>query len=79
MVQQPTIGFSMISLQNDPEAEMKFEVELALEFRGRTPGDFKPTKAKKRNGKPAVARPPRYFRDRNNDPSFNLLVCTSLE
>jgi hypothetical protein len=79
MTQQLITGFSMISSQNDPEAEMKFEVELALEFRGRTPGDFKPKKAKKRNGKPAVARPPRYFRDRNNRPFFNLLVCTSLE
>jgi hypothetical protein len=79
MIQQPTTDFSMMSPQNYPEAGMKFEVELALGFRGRTPGDFKPKKAKKRNGKPAVARPPRYVRDRNNHPYFNLLVCTSLE
>ncbi len=54
---------------------MRFEVEPALEFRGRTPGDFKPKKALNRKKKPSKARPPRYFADRNNNHFLNLLVC----
>jgi hypothetical protein len=54
---------------------MRFEVEPALQFRGRTPGDFKPTKALNRNGEPSTSRPPRYFADLNNNHFLNLLVC----
>jgi hypothetical protein len=74
MTQQSTTVSSTILNEDHEELRMKFEVELALKFRGRTPGDFKPKKPTNRDGEPSEARPPRYFADRNNKHIFNLLV-----
>jgi hypothetical protein len=74
MEKQSTTDSSTILNEDHEEPRMRFEVELALKFRGRTPGDFKPKKPTNRDSEPSEARPPRYFADRNNKRVFNLLV-----
>ncbi|CAF4008475.1 unnamed protein product [Rotaria sp. Silwood2] len=65
-------------LNDEHEAEkMRFEIEPALEFRGRTAHDFKPKKAERRNGKPSEVRAPRYFADQNNRHYLNLLISNT--
>ncbi len=68
MAQQLTTDYSMILNQEVEEHKMKFEVEPALRFRGRTSHEYKPKKATKSNS-------PRHFADRNDQHAFNLLVC----
>jgi len=55
--------------------EMKFQVEPALRFRGRTRHENKPKKELKRNGQKSKPNKPRHFADRNENHFFNLLVC----
>jgi len=74
MAQQLTTDCSMILNQEDEKHKMKFEVEPALRFRGRTSHEFKPMKAQKRNGEASKAASPRYFADRDNHRYLNLLV-----
>ena len=65
--------------EHQEEEEMRFEVEPALKFRGRTKHEFKPMKALTRKGQPSKPYPPRYFMDRNHRRYLNLLVCSCLE
>jgi len=74
MSQQSTTDSSIISNKQHQEPEMKFEVEPALKFRGRTSHEFIPLNERKRNGGPSETRPPRYFADRNNHHYLKLLV-----
>ncbi len=74
MEQRSTTDISVASTQEHQETKIRFEDEPAEGFRGRTKGDFKPKKAKKRNGQPSSPRPPRYFPDRNDRRYLNLLV-----
>jgi hypothetical protein len=74
MAEQPTTDSPTISNEDHEEQRMRFEVEPALKFRGRTSGDFKPTKPTNRDGEPSKARPPRYFADRNDKCVLILLV-----
>ncbi len=74
MGEQPTGDSSTILNEDHEEPRMKFEVEPALKFCGRTQGDFKPKKRTNRRGEPSKPRPPRYFADRNNKRVLNLLV-----
>ncbi|CAF2757848.1 unnamed protein product [Rotaria sp. Silwood2] len=62
-------------LNDEIEVEkMRFEIEPAPKFRGRTLTDFQPKKAQKRNGKPSTPRPPRYYPDRSRHRYLNLLI-----
>jgi hypothetical protein len=74
MAEQPTTDSPTISNEDHEEQRMRFEVEPALKFRGRTPGDFKPKKPINCYGEPSEARSPRYFADRNNKRVLILLV-----
>ncbi len=74
MTQQSTTDSSTILNEDHEEPRMKFEVQPALKFLGRTSSDFKPKKPTNRDSEPSEARPPRYFADRNNKRVLTLLV-----
>lgn len=61
-------------MNSNQELEMKFAIEPALKFRGRTRTDNKPKKKLKRNGEPATPNRPRHFADRNGTNVLILLV-----
>ena len=58
---------------------MRFEIDPAPRFRGRTSSDFIPKKAHTRKGKQSKPRPPRYFTDGKTRSYLNLLVYFSLK
>jgi hypothetical protein len=64
----------MVSNQ-DQTIKMRFEIEPALKFRGRTKHEYKPKKPLKRNRQPSKPYSPRYFADRNGKHVLTLLVC----
>lgn len=74
------VGFLIIEnisviLNNDnPVERLRFEIDPALNFRGRKATDFKPKKSTKRNGESSEPMAPRYFADRENHHYLNLLV-----
>ncbi|UJR09685.1 hypothetical protein I4U23_013917 [Adineta vaga] len=60
------------ALTSDQTAKMKLQVEPPRKFRGRTKGDFTPSKSN-----PSKQKPPRCISDRNNNHFLNLLIPKS--
>ncbi|CAF3334326.1 unnamed protein product [Rotaria socialis] len=76
-VKNSSNGRQKLSSVEVEQENMRFEIELALEFRGRTLSEFEPKRTEDRNGEPLKLGPPRYFPDRNNNNYLNLLLPNS--
>ncbi|CAF0969770.1 unnamed protein product [Rotaria magnacalcarata] len=70
-------GRQQLSNAEVEQENIRLEIELALEFRGRTLREFEPKKTEHHDGQPLKPGPPRYFPDKNNNNYLRLLLPNS--